>query len=268
MKTHPTVASRWLAGDAGVGTDSAAVRLFCFAHAGGGSTAYRPWRLALAPGIDVRCVVLPGREARVRELPYRRVEQLLDPLCEALEPYLDRPYAFLGHSLGSILAYETARRFTGGPHPGPGLVVVSGRRAPRLPTARQGYSTLPDAEFLSALGVLGGTPPEVLGERQLLDLLLPTLRADFELNESYRPLPGPLLRCPVAAYMGADDTEVDPPELLAWGEETSAEFTMRVFSGGHFYLKDGGNDVLGALGQDLARALPCSILGSAEPPAV
>ncbi|MET8727399.1 alpha/beta fold hydrolase [Streptomyces parvus] len=265
---HATVANRWLAGDAGVSTDSAAVRLFCFAHAGGGSTAYRPWRHALAPGIDVRSIVLPGREARVRELPYRRVEQLLHPLCEALEPYLDRPYAFFGHSLGSVLAYEVARRFSAGPQGGPGLLIVSGRRGPRLPTSRRGFSTLPDAEFLAGLGVLGGTPPEVLGEEQLLRLLLPTLRADFELNESYRTLPGPRLRCPVAAYMGTDDTEVDRPELLAWGEETTGEFGLRVFPGGHFYLKDEGNDVLGAVRQDLERALGCSILGGAASPAV
>lgn len=250
---YSAVASRWIAGDAGVSTDSATVRLFCFAHAGGGAAAYRPWRQALAPGVDVRPVVLPGRESRVRELPYRRVEQLLDPLCEALEPYLDRPYAFFGHSLGSILAYEVARRLSAGPGRGPELLVVSGRRAPRLPTERRLFSTLPDEDFLAALGGLGGTPPEVLGEAQLLQMLLPTLRADFELNESYRTLPGPRLRCPVAAYMGADDPEVGPGELLAWQGETAGEFTLRVFPGGHFYLKDEGAGVLGALRQDLAR---------------
>ncbi|WP_406207918.1 alpha/beta fold hydrolase [Kitasatospora sp. NBC_01560] len=249
---HPVVESRWLAGEAGVRADAAAVRLFCFAHAGGGGVAFRPWRQALAPDVDVRPVVLPGRESRVRELPYRRVEQLLDPLCEALEPYLDRPYAFFGHSLGSILAYEAARRFSAAGR-APELLVVSGRRAPRLPSGRRQFSTLPDAAFLDALGELGGTPPEVLGEAQLLRMLLPTLRADFELNESYRTLPGGRLRCPVAAYMGVDDPEVDAGELLAWQGETTGEFTLRVFAGGHFYLKDAGAGVLGALRQDLAR---------------
>ncbi|MEU3825474.1 alpha/beta fold hydrolase [Streptomyces sp. NPDC029080] len=247
--------SGWLGGDAGVSAGPAAPRLFCFAHAGGGASAYRLWRLSLAPDVDVRPVVLPGRESRIRELPYRRVEQIIDPLCEALEPYLDRPYAVFGHSLGSILAYEVARRFTGLAGREPGLLIVSGRRAARLPARRRPYSTLSDDEFLGAVGALGGTPPELLEEGQLLRLILPTLRADFELNETYRTLPGPRLRCPVAAYMGTADPEVDRAGLLAWGEETAGEFTMRVFAGGHFYLKDDADGVRSALRQDLARVM-------------
>ncbi|MFB6888420.1 thioesterase II family protein [Kitasatospora sp. NPDC056327] len=253
------VESRWLAGDPRVAVEPDAVRLFCFAHAGGGAAAYRPWRPALAPAVDVRAVVLPGRESRVRELPYYRIEQLLDPLCEALEPHLDRPYAFFGHSLGSILAYEAARRLSTGPGRGPELLIVSGRRAPRLPTDRRSFSDLPDAEFLAAMAELGGTPAEVMGQEQLLNLLLPTLRADFELHESYRTLPGPALRCPVAAYMGAADSEVDRAELLGWHAETTGEFTLRVLPGGHFYLRDAANAVADAVRQDLARARrrPC-----------
>ncbi|MEV6118579.1 alpha/beta fold hydrolase [Streptomyces sp. NPDC052109] len=248
-------AGGWLGGDAGVAADPAAPRLFCFAHAGGGASAYRPWRLSMAPDVDVRPVVLPGRESRMRELPYRRVEQVIDPLCEALEPHLDRPYALFGHSLGSILAYEVARRFTGRAGREPRLLIVSGRRAARLPARRRPYSALGDDAFLGAVGALGGTPPELLHEGQLLRLMLPTLRADFELNETYRTLPGPRLRCPVAAYMGTADPEVDRAGLLAWGEETTAEFTMRVFAGGHFYLKDEADEVRAALRQDLARVM-------------
>jgi len=245
----------WLGGDAGVSTGRAAVRLFCFPHAGGGAAFFRPWRLRLAPTVDVRPVILPGRESRVRELPYRRVEQVLDPLCAALLPYLDRPYAFFGHSLGAVLAYEVARRLSAGTGPAPALLLVSGRRAPHLPTSRRLFCTLPDDEFLAALGGLGGTPPEVLDAPELLRLFLPTLRCDFELNEYYRPLPGPVLDCPVAAYMGADDPEVDRLELLSWYRATSGEFTLRVFGGDHFYLKGGRPDVCSAVRQDLERVL-------------
>ena len=251
----PAGATRWLGGDAGVSTEHATARLFCFPHAGGGAVFFRPWRRLLAPGVDVRPVVLPGRESRVRELPYRRVEQVLDPLCAALRPYLDRPYVLFGHSLGAVLAYEVARRLSAGPGRAPALLLVSGRRAPHLPTTRRLFCTLPDAEFLTALGGLGGTPPEVLDAPELVRLLLPTLRCDFELNEYYRPLPGPGLDCPVAAYMGADDPEVDRPELLGWHRETTGEFTMRVFPGDHFYLKGERPDVSTALQQDLTRAL-------------
>ena len=237
-----------------------AVRLFCFAHAGGGPAFFRRWRAALAPEIDVRPVLLPGRESRIREAPARRIEQVLDPLCAALLPHLDRPYVLFGHSMGAVLAYEVGRRLARsrasheGFAEGPAAVLVSGRRAPRLPTSRRLFSTLPDAEFLREIGGLGGTPPEVLKESALLRALLPPLRADFELNEWYQPLPGPRLHCPVAAYMGAADPEVNHRELLGWHEETGGEFTMRVFDGDHFYLKDGRADVLAAVRQDVQRA--------------
>ncbi|HEX6969595.1 MAG TPA: alpha/beta fold hydrolase [Micromonosporaceae bacterium] len=245
---------RWVPAPSG-DVSQAVLRLFTFAHAGGGAAFFRPWRSALAPRIDVRPVLLPGRESRIRELPYRRMEQLLDPLCAALEPYLDLPYAFFGHSMGSIVAYEVARRFSARAAVGPVCVLVSGRRAPRLPATRRLFCTLSDDEFTAEVGRLNGTPPEVLGQPELLRLLLPALRADFELNEMYQPLPGRGLRCPLVAYLGVDDPEADPPELLAWRSETSGEFVLRLFSGDHFYLRNGRPDVLSAVRADLDRAL-------------
>jgi surfactin synthase thioesterase subunit len=257
--TGGAMTGNWVTGQGRDIAPHAAVRLFCFAHAGGGAAFFRPWRLALAPEVDVRPILLPGRESRVRELPYRRMEQLLDPLCAALEPYLDRPYALFGHSLGSIIAYEVARRLSAGPGPRPSCLMVSGRRAPRQPARRRQFGSLPEPEFLAAIAGLNGTPPEVLRQPQLLTLMLPALRADFELNERYQPLADirlaePPLGCPVTAYMGLDDPEVDPGELLAWHTETSAEFTMRTFAGDHFYLRGGRPEVLSAIAADLARA--------------
>jgi surfactin synthase thioesterase subunit len=248
------VSGDWVAGPLGDGAATADIRLFCFAHAGGGPSFFRPWRQALAPAVDVRPVLLPGRESRVRELPYRRMGQLLDPLCAALVPYLDRPYALFGHSMGSLIAYEAARRLAAGAARPPSCLLVSGRRAPARPARRRPFSALSEPDFLAAIAALNGTPPEVLSQPQLLKLLLPTLRADFELNETYQPAPGPPLGCPLTAYMGLDDPEVNPPELLAWHTETSAEFTLRTFPGDHFYLRGGRPDVLSAIRQDLSRA--------------
>lgn len=252
------VGERWI-GHPHDAMSHAAVRLFCFAHAGGGAAFFRPWRAALQPEVDVRPVILPGRESRIREAPYRRIEQVLDPLCSAIAPYLDRPYALFGHSMGAVLAYETARLLTdrawSGVGEGPAALVVSGRRAPHLRPTRQSVSTLPNAEFIAELHRLGGTPPEVLGHPQLLRALLPPLRADFELNEAYLPLPGGRLNCPVAAYQGADDPEVDPPELLGWRDHTGGDFTLRMFAGGHFYLGSGRADVLAAIRADVLGSL-------------
>jgi medium-chain acyl-[acyl-carrier-protein] hydrolase len=156
--------------------------------------------------------------------------------------------------MGSVVAYEVARRFSGGSRPGPTCLLVSGRQAPRVTSGRRQLWKLPDDEFVAEVARLGGTPPEVLEQPDLLSMLLPALRADFELSESYQPLPGGRLTCPVMAYMGTDDSEVGHSELLRWYEETSGEFTMRVFAGDHFYLKAGRPDVLSAVRQDLRRA--------------
>lgn len=249
MHVHPVSGTeRWIAGGGRDAAPGAELSLFCFAHAGGGAAFFRPWKAVLGPDVGVHPVLLPGRESRLRELPYRRIEQLIDPLCAALEPHLDRPYAFFGHSLGSLLAYEVARRFD------PVCLLVSGRRAAHLPAGRPLFSTLPDEEFLTMVDRLNGTPPEVMDQPELLRMLLPAMRSDFELNEIYQHLPGPRLTCPVAAYMGADDPEVTPAELLRWSELTSATFTLRIFSGDHFYLRDGRRDVLDAVRRDLGSA--------------
>ena len=139
---------------AAVGVRPRRMRLFCFAHAGGGTSFYRPWRAALAPGVDAAPVLLPGRETRFRETPYRRMEELIPPLCAALAPQLDRPYALFGHSMGAIVAFETARWFSAR-GAGPACLIVSGRPAPRVANPRRRFCALPDEQFLAARGRAG-----------------------------------------------------------------------------------------------------------------
>jgi surfactin synthase thioesterase subunit len=243
---------RWVGGDERRAATDAPTRLFCFSHAGGGAAVFRPWCTALAPAIDVRPVQLPGRASRLDEPPYRRMDQLLEPLCAALERYLDRPYALFGHSMGSLVAYEVARRFSESAGAAPSCLIVSGRRGPRLPSDRRLLHGLPDAEFLTEVGRLGGMPHEVLDEPDLLDIVLPALRADYELAETYRPPHGARLTCAVVAYLGAADPEVDRRGLDGWRQETTGRFTTRVFPGGHFYLKGDRPDVVRAVRQDLS----------------
>jgi medium-chain acyl-[acyl-carrier-protein] hydrolase len=243
--------TRWVVDDGAADESGTGRQLFCFPHAGGGPSFFRPWCAVLAPEIAVRRVVLPGRESRLGEPSFRHITELVGPLCAALEPFLDQPYALFGHSMGAVVAYEVARQFSSPSRQGPACLIVSGRRAPGLPSNRPRISGLPDDEFLAEVGRLNGIPAEVLNEPDLLDMLLPTLRADYELAETYQPLPGDGLDCPVVAYMSTADPEVQYREVLAWREVTTGEFTMRVFRGDHFYLKGGRPDVLNALRQDL-----------------
>ena len=252
---QPRTASPWVITEGPAG-DPGTPQLFCFAHAGGGPSFFRPWRTALAPGIAVCPVALPGREARLDEQPFRRITELVEPLGAALLPHLDadRPYALFGHSMGAVAAYEVARWLTSHARTGPACLLVSGRRAPSAAPIRQRISELPDGQFLAAVRQLNGIPPEVLREPELLSMLLPALRADFELAETYQPLPGGGLGCPVAAYLGTSDPEVTPAGVLDWQQVTTAEFSVRVFRGDHFYLKGDRPDVLSAVREDLHRS--------------
>jgi len=243
--------TQWVVDDGGAEDSDAPRQLFCFAHAGGGPSFFRPWRAPLAPEIAVRRVLLPGREWRLEEQPFRHITELIGPLCAALEPYLDQPYALFGHSMGAVVAYEVARRFTGSSRAAPVCLIVSGRRGPGLGSGRQRLSDLPDDQFVAEVSRLNGIPPEVLSEPELLSMVLPALRADYELAETYQPLPGGRLDCPVVAYLSTADPEVDHAGVLRWGEVTTGEFAIRVFRGDHFYLKGGRPDVLNAVRDDL-----------------
>ncbi|MBW4720367.1 alpha/beta fold hydrolase [Saccharothrix sp. SC076] len=204
------------------------------AHAGGGAGFFRAWPGSLAPEVGVCAVVLPGRETRLRETPLTTVADIVTPLADAVRAHADRPYALFGHSMGAVVAYEVARRLTTAPRP-PLRLFVSGRRAPHLPARRAPLHPLAHDEFLDAVAAMGGTPREVLDQQDLMRLFLPGLRADFAVNETYHPLPGPVLDCPVSALTGDADPEVSVPEMRRWAEVTTGPFRLRVFPGGHFY---------------------------------
>lgn len=230
----------------------ARIRLFCFPYAGGGTLAYRPWAQDLPSEVEVSCVALPGRERRLKEEPYTRITPLLEALMSAMAHGFDRPFAFFGHSMGALLAYEMAHQLRRRGYQGPEHLFVSARRPPHLPRMKQSYYDLPDDEFREQLRRMNGTPDEVLDNEELMNLMMPLVRADFELNESHPPTEHPHLDCPISAFGGLGDRLVERDELAAWGELTSQSFQLRMFAGDHFYLyKDSKDLVIDAVARSL-----------------
>jgi len=233
----------------------ARIRLFCFAHAGGGAAFFRPWHGRLGPDVQVCPVVLPGREARWRERPHTQMDELVEGTMEELRHRLDPPFALFGHSMGAAVVYELCRRFFPAPGSGPLHLFVSGRRAPHLPARHPPVHRLPREQFLQHLDLLNGIPPGLTGDRDLIDAFLPSLRADFEVSETYAPPGGPPLPVGVSAMLGADDPAVNVHEMLGWRDVTDGRFSLRVFTGDHFYLRGGCPDLFAAVRQELTRAI-------------
>lgn len=239
---------------------AARLRLFCFAHAGGGATAYRLWSAGLPADIEVRAVQLPGRETRLHEPALRRMDAIVEALVPALRDEFDRPFALFGHSMGAMVASELTHRLAELGLPLPRHLFVSGRRAPRCIEPDAPLHPLPDTAFIAELNRrYGGIPAEVLAHEELVQLLLPALRADLEALETAARPPRPPLPVPISAYGGLDDSRANRELLEPWRHETQASFRLRMFPGDHFYLQPRRHDLLADLAITLAPLLARSV---------
>ncbi|MEX5635152.1 thioesterase II family protein [Parafrankia sp. FMc2] len=221
-------------GRAGRRGESPRLRLVVLPHAGGWPSAFRPWRGVLPPGVELLAGQFPGRGMRQGEPLLRRVEPLADGLGRALMELEPLPFAVVGHSFGSVVAYELTRALERAGMP-PELLVVSARQAPCFPS-RPPYAHLSsDADLLRHVLRIGGTPAELAHRTDLMRRMLPAIRADLEALETYRrPVSGSTTS--MLALGAVDDPLVEADRLSLWSLETTGEFTQRTFSGGHFFI--------------------------------
>ena len=197
---------------------------------------------------------------RLKEAPFTQLAPLVEAIAQSLLPYLDKPFAFFGHSMGGLTSFEAARLLRRTYARSPVHLFVSGRRAPQIPDSDSPIHTLPDAEFLKELRHLNGTPEAVLANEELMQLLLPTLRADFAVLETYTYQTESPLNCPITAFGGLQDPEVSCEMLEAWQEQTSATFSLQMFFGDHFFIHTAQSLLLQSLNQSLNRItsqMPC-----------
>ncbi len=233
----------------------ARLRLFCLPHAGGGAQMFRGWAAHLPLDIDLCAVQLPGREKRLREPAYARLEPLVEEMARVLSAEIDLPFAIFGHSMGALLGFELARRVYSDLGRQPVRLFVAGHRAPQLPDPDPPIHELSDDEFIAELRRLNGTPPELFEYPELLQTVLPTLRADFTLCETYVFKSGPPLTCAVSAYGGFQDPEARQPSLEAWREQTVGEFRLHMIPGDHFFIHRSAALVLGTVREQLQPVL-------------
>lgn len=220
--------------DPGVIEASDGIRLICLPYAGGNASTYRPWMAAAWPGVTVCPALLPGRERRIGDEPFQRMAALVDDLCAALPT--DAPYALFGHSMGALLAYELACALRRSGKRMPAHVFVSGAPAPHVAPNRPPRYRLGRRELIAELAKLGGTPPAVLANDELLDLCLPTVRADFAMLDTYHWQPSEPLDVPLSVFYGSDDAEVDEEDILGWRRH-GVDVGFARFRGDHFFVE-------------------------------
>lgn len=229
-------------------------RLVCFPHAGGSATAYLPLARTLPADLDVVSVQYPGRQDRYREAPFTSIDALVEAVAGHLADELAadpaRPYALFGHSMGALVAFETARLLAARGLPLPQRLFLSGRSAPG-PRTSEHYQFFEDADVLAEVRRLGGTDQAMLDNPEIMEMVLPGLRADYRALGTYVWREGERLGVPMTVLVGDSDPMVSVEEAVTWREHTGGDFALNVFPGGHFYLGDHIGEIAATVAEEL-----------------
>jgi surfactin synthase thioesterase subunit len=232
------------------------IRLFCFPYAGGSADVYRSWQRWLPEQLELCLVHLPGRGKNVNQRAFPRLAPLVAEIADQLSLPTDIPYALYGHSMGALISFELARELARRQRTRPEHLFVSGCRAPQYPRDEHVTFNLPQDAFLGELKRLNGTPQEVLENPELMELFMDLLRADFEVVETYEYRSGQPLACPITVYSGNEDEHVPVESCYQWQKQTSAGCRVRMFRGGHFFVRNAGPEFVYTFRADVLSAVP------------
>ncbi|GHF52515.1 oleoyl-ACP hydrolase [Streptomyces mashuensis] len=248
-------ASRWIrrfhpAEDSGV-------RLVCLPHAGGSAPFYFPMSRALAPAVDVLCVQYPGRQDRRHDKAVEDIGEYADLIAAELKPWLDRPTALFGHSMGAVIAFEVARRLERDLGFVPLTLFASGRRAPSR-YRDENVHRRDDDGVVAEMRLLSGTDSQILGDEELLRMVLPAIRSDYKAIETYRSEPGATVQTPVTVLTGSSDPRTSREEAEAWRDHTTGAFALHAFTGGHFFLAQHQQEIVRIVSEGITAAAAAS----------
>lgn len=236
------------------GEQNTILRLICLPYAGGGISTYSNWIDEVPLGVEVIAVQPPGRGTRFIETPFDAMQDLVNSLYNALTSLISEPYVIFGHSLGSGVGYELLKKLINNGQPLPLCFLASGGRAPHVEKQKLNINTLSDDEFKERLIKLNGTPPDILENREILDLFMPVLRADFKIADDYS---GSVccIDCPVTVLGGTDDYTISMGELLAWQDLFVKPIELKMVSGDHFFVENNVKDTLSVINSKLSEIL-------------
>lgn len=229
---------------------SANVRLFCLPYAGGGASIFGSWQKNFSDTVEVCPVQLPGRGLRIEEPSFTEMNELVRIAGQALAPHLDKPFAFFGHSMGALVAFELARHIRREYSLQPIHLFVSGRCSPQ--TSRGPFNShVSDFAFAEILRRNNGIPKEALEDPELMELVLPIIRADFALCESYVYAPESPFSFPITAFGGLNDYGAPRDCIESWHDHTTGPFVVRMFPGDHFFLNALKSPLLEVIAKEL-----------------
>lgn len=231
---------------------STKVRLFCFPYAGAGASVYESCQDMLPDDIEVLPVQLPGRENRILETPFFNIRPAVRTIAQILLPYLDTEFAFFGHCMGALISYELIREFRRKHNLVPNGLFVSAYHAPHLPLADKKIHLLTDNDLKEEIYLRGGILPEVLENTEMMEFLVPSLRADSALVETYVYEDEKPLSCPITVFGAEDDPNVAKNDLLEWNIHTSGTFASKFVTGGHLFLESNMTTIMNVVGGQLS----------------
>jgi medium-chain acyl-[acyl-carrier-protein] hydrolase len=235
----------------------ARIRLFCFPYAGGGASIFHPWPDYLPSDIETIGIQMPGLESRIMEPPLETIPAAVDMLLPAIYSKLDKPFVLFGHSLGAFISFELTRKFRKRYGLQPLHMFVAGIRAPQILNRNSLIYNLPKADFIEKLQHrYSGLPEEILQNDDILQLVLPGLRASLKMYESYEYIESQSLDCNITAFGAYQDKAATREDLEAWRHQTNRSFSLQMLPGNHFFINSEQDLFLQALSSELIKVLP------------